>query len=287
MKTQRLKKLKKQIIFVLTAILFIMTFTITALADMVFIEAESGKIDGLSTVDDSGAFGGKAIQSTEAAETVEYNFNIADAGTYLIWARVKHENNEDNSYFYSLDGSTYNGVDLWIFDYYENSEYELTADTKYLRPEYNDDNAILNKWYWIPLTYRDAEGDPVTRHNPQYFEISAGSHTLLMETREVGALIDKLIITNDLDYAPHTIDGDPEAIYLAEIAAAEAAAAEAAAVDENAMGGGDDNVHVEPAPVVTAPVAVAPQTSDNVSIFVIILMLSAAVLFARRRAVSK
>ena len=270
---------KKKFGFVCLTLILIMTLSLTVFADMLFIEAESGKIDGLSVVNNTGAFSGKAIQSTEAEQTVEYTFNIDKAGKYLIWARVYCTFAEDNSYFYSLDGDTYNGSDLWIFDYYEDSDYEIKPDQKYIRPEYNDP-ALYSTWYWIPMSYRDTGGDPVTRHNVRIFDMTAGSHKLLLQTREIGAMIDKFIITDDLDYDPSKITGDPEAVYLAAIAAEAAAkaAAEAAAAAPVV-------VEAVPAPA-PAPVAAVstsatpPATSDTAFTYILIFMLSSVVFSA-------
>ena len=283
MKIKRSKKFTSFAYICITLILII-SLSLTALADLLFVEAESGKVDGISIIDDGAAFGGKVIQTTDVEQTSEYTFNLEKAGTYIIWARVFHEHNEDNSYFYSVDGDTYNGADLWIFDYYEESEYEVIPGGKYLRPEYNNAAAVNSTWYWIPLTYRDADADPVTRHNIKLFDLTAGAHTLLLQAREVGAKIDKIIITDDLDYAPHTIDGDPEAVYLAELAAIEAAAAaEAEALAAATVTAEAVEVPVQAA--VEAPAPVVPQTGDNAFVYVLAFALlgSISVIILRRR----
>ena len=283
MKIKRSKKFTSFAYICITLILII-SLSLTALADLLFIEAESGKVDGISIIDDGAAFGSKAIQTTELGQTIEYTFNLEKSGKYIVWARVFHEHNEDNSYFYSLDEDTYDGENLWIFDYYEESEYEVIPGGKYLRPEYNNAAAVNSTWYWIPLTYRDANADPVTRHNIKLFDLTEGAHTLLLQAREVGAKIDKIIITDDLDYAPHTIDGDPEAIYLAELAAIEAAAvAEAEALAAATVTAEAVEVPVQAA--VEAPAPVVPQTGDNAFVYVLAFALLGAlgVISLRRR----
>jgi hypothetical protein len=282
-KTRRLfmKFYGKKIMCAFLIAILMLSLSLTVSADTLFIEAESGAIkNGMLVVDANGAYSGKVIQSTErdVDESVEYTFNIENAGKYIIWARVYATHAEDNSYFFSVNGDMYNGHSLYTFDYYEDSDYEVNLDNpdnaKFIRPEYQD--PLYDVWYWIPLSFRDVDEDPQTRHNVKFFDLPAGTNKLYVETREAGALIDKFIITDDLNYEPHKIDGDPETIYLAEKAAAEAAAAPAP----------------EPAPAAEAatpaPVAVptpAPQTSDNIlfSILIFAAVCAAAIFVLKRR----
>ena len=255
--------------------------SLNVFADMLFIEAESGKADGIATVNNSGAYNGKAIQSKETEQTIEYKFNIEKAGKYIIWARVYATASSDNSYLYSFNGSK-NGSDLWIFDFYEENDNPTPGSSDpYFDPKVQGPE-LYSTWYWIRMNYRDVSTDPAGWYNTQIFDMSTGTQTLLLQTREVGAMIDKFIITDDLNYNPNKIDGDPEVPYLAELAAAAAAAAaaEAAAAAPSAA------VEEVQVPVAVAAPAPVPNTSDNGSVYVLMLLsalLTAGVLILRRR----
>jgi len=306
MKIQRFsfKNLKKQIIFMFTAILFIMAFTVTALAaEFIFIEAESGVFDASDPMlkgSGGGALNGTYIYGEEnSLEKIKYEFEIKEGGDYRLWFRMQGQDDGSNSLFVMIDGAGFqqdNGYDTgeyYTFDMWEPSEGYTYSDTNpYLPTLENHKNPdwIYNpNWQWMPFAYRDQiTFDEPMRHILVTPNFTAGKHTIDIMTREPNCYLDKIIITNDLTYDPRGIAGDPEAVYLA----AQAAAAESAAAAEAAASAPADEAPA-PAPVAeVAPapapvVAVAPVTSDNIAIFAVILMLSATAFFMRRRAVSK
>ena len=249
----------------------------------VFIEAESGKNSGMQIADDAGAFNGKCIVSQDAEDTIEYTINIDNPGQYVIWARVYAEAASDNSYLYSFNGDTFNGTDMWIFDFYEMNE-QPTPNDRFFDPKLQGDELYFT-WYWLRMNYRDPSVDPAAWWNMQFFNMKAGANTLLLKTREIGAKIDKFIVTDDLDYDPKTISGDPEVPYLAKLAeeAAAAAAAEEAAREAEAAA----NQPAAPAeqPVEEKP-ATAPPTGDaGLVIFAALAAAAAFVVLKRKIAV--
>jgi len=232
-----------------------------------------------------GAFNDKYIYGEENSyEIINYEFEIKEAGDYYLWFRLMGQGDDFNSFFVMIDGGGFNQNDgygdgeYYTFDMWEPSEGYDYSDSNPFLPSLDDHKNpdwIYNpNWHWIPLSYRDATVDPPVRHNLVKQNFTAGKHTMEIMTREPECYLDKIIITNNLSYDPRAISGDPESIYLAELAAAEAAAAaeaEAAAPEPTAA-----------APVVTAP---APQTGDNTVIYFLafVLVASAALTLLRRR----
>ncbi|MCL1792263.1 MAG: hypothetical protein FWG34_00175 [Oscillospiraceae bacterium] len=281
MKTRRFKK--QALCTCMTAML-ILALSLPALAGFVFIEAESGKTDNFPIISNADAFSGKAIEAQTDADTIEYTFTVENAGKYIIWARVMGIDSTMNSFLYSLDGEM-NGADYWIFDLPEAVDLSNTDDA-YYESKFSTDE-LYEKWYWMPINYRDVSDDPAVWHNTKIFDMAAGEHTLVVKARELSSKIDKFIITDDLSYYPNAIAGDPEIPYLealaAEKAAAEAAEAEAAAAAQAAQ---QEEAAAAAATEPPPPAAAAPQTSDGivfpVLIFIASLVLSAGLSFFRK-----
>ena len=292
----KFKQFKKRAIFVLITFILILTFSLTALADMIFIEAESGKQSSARMIigNGLGAFNDAYIYGeTNSDEIISYEFEIKEAGDYYLWFRLMGQDDAHDSFFVMIDGAGFNqseGFDKGeynTFDMWEESEgYEYSASNPFLPSleNHKDTNWLYNpNWHWIPLSYRDATVDPPIRHNLITQNFTAGKHTMEIMTREPECYLDKIIITNDLKYDPRGIAGDPEVAWLAanqpvvaeEPAPAGTAADEPAAVAEPAA-------VVEPAPP-APPVAVAPKTSDNILVYLSILLLAAGAITVRRR----
>ena len=293
---------KKPIFYVLMTIILILSLSATVLADLIFIEADSGKLDATDPMkigSGGGAFNGKYIYGeTNSEEKISYEFEIKEAGDYYLWFRLQGQADDANSFFVMVDGAGFNQADgfgkdeYYTFDMWEPSEgYEYSDANPFLPTleNHKDPDWIYNPhWHWIPLAYRDQTVDPPVRHNLIKQNFTAGKHTLDIMTREPECYLDKIIITNDLSYDPRGISGDPEAVYLAEIAAAEAAAA--AVVEEVAAPEPEAPVAVveaAPAPVAVAPPPVsAAQTSDSMLIFVLILAVSSSLFVISRKKLS-
>jgi len=117
----------------------------------------------------------------------------------------------------------------YTFDFWEvpNDVYAPNFDNPFAisAADLDNEDLIYNRWYWMPLSYRDATGDPQVRFNPLTFDLAAGKHILEITTREPGARMDKIIITSNLTYNPDKIEGDPELVFVPGFATVEAAAA--------------------------------------------------------------
>jgi lysophospholipase L1-like esterase len=134
------------------------------------LEAESGQITGNIAVGaSSDASGGKYIYGTPGAPqdgSVEYIFNILEAGTYYIWGRCFALSDTRDSFFIEVDGSP--SLMRW--------DLEQTYYT----------------WLW----------QKVNEDNVQDFYFNVGQHTLKVVKRDEGVQLDKFLITNDPSYEP-------------------------------------------------------------------------------------
>jgi len=135
------------------------------------IEAEDGVMNSpMERAADNSASSGMYVWTRNGGGyggSAQYNFDVSNAGKYIIWGRVLTPNGKDDSFFVSVDGGS---ESLW----------ETTMSTK---------------WTWDKVSHRDG-ADPVT------YNLSAGKHTLLIKQREDGAKLDEFIITDDLNFRP-------------------------------------------------------------------------------------
>lgn len=260
----------KKFKFALILVLIFSLSVISVYADTLFIEAENGTNSTFTIGNDADAYGGKYISSAELEKEITYKFTIEEAGKYIIWARVYATNDTDNSMFFTMDGQGLEGQENYIFDYYEPSEYEI-AENRYTPDNFREPEAYYGYWYWLPLSYRNVNVDPNTRFNLVEFNLNTGEHTLVINPREAGARMDKLIVTNDMSYDPTKISIDPEEQWDLDNMVVEEAPAEET-----------------PAPVEeTTPTPSAPQTSDNNMISIVLLafatVFTASIIVRKRK----
>jgi hypothetical protein len=98
----------------------------------------------------------------------EFIFEAPQAGNYVIWGRILASNGNNNSFFVSMDDGNFA---LWSTVY-------------------------SKKWAWDQVSNRNDGLDPVVYH------LETGEHILTIKQREDGTKIDKILITNDLEYMP-------------------------------------------------------------------------------------
>jgi len=99
----------------------------------------------------------------------EYAFDISVVDDYVIWGRVISNDGYSDSFFASMD----DGEDaLW--------------DTSM---------GGVETWVWDRVSDRGF-ADPVV------FHLEAGVHTLMVKQRDDGTKIDRILITNDMEYVP-------------------------------------------------------------------------------------
>jgi hypothetical protein len=118
----------------------------------------------------------KSFVSSSQANKGEavFTFTAPVTGQYVVWARIFGPDYHSDSFFVSLDGA---GEDA--FDAAENA---------------------WGQWHWIRVNGRDNR--EVAKLDPRLFILSKGEHTLTFRGREPGCKLEKIIITNDMKYAP-------------------------------------------------------------------------------------
>jgi hypothetical protein len=146
----------------------------------IWLEAEEGIINPPMEADgDNGASAGEyiwipdtlgnALDSTRDSGYAEYDFEVLEAGDFVVWGRVIANSSQDDSFFVSMDGGAYA---LW--DTLRGGE---------------------ETWVWGQVSDRRT-ADPVL------FTLDAGIHTLVIKQREDGTKLDSILITNDRAYDP-------------------------------------------------------------------------------------
>jgi len=113
----------------------------------------------------------------------QYKFSVAKTGTYYIWCRVLAASPNSDSFFVGIDGS---------------------------KPEIFDFTQDLwsAQWQWRPITLRNAE-IPDTPESlrliPRKLDLDAGEHAVTFQGREVGAKINRLVVTDQAAFKPEQL----------------------------------------------------------------------------------
>jgi hypothetical protein len=146
--------------------------------DGLYLEAESGELSGGFTVEtDTAASGGQYLQAPlgvtvpddmEGAAHARYTFSVPEDGDYLIWGRIYSPDIYTNRFHFQVDGGTRY---LWRI-------------------------TVGNIWYW------DDFHDNADYNEPLHFQLSAGTHELLLSNVAGGARLDRLYITANGDEPP-------------------------------------------------------------------------------------
>jgi hypothetical protein len=103
--------------------------------------------------------------------TVSFEFSVAEAGNYIIWARHLSPDNGHDSFFVSVDG------------------VESLYSTAY--------GTWSNDFQWTRV---NAPGVGV--EDPRVLNLAAGTHTVVFRGREANCALDRIIICNDLEFSP-------------------------------------------------------------------------------------
>jgi poly(beta-D-mannuronate) lyase len=154
-------------------------------ADYLFIEAENGAPSSpLQILSDTNASNDLYIQvaagnnsqaAPPASGIATFNFSASGAGTYKVWGRVIAPTNGDDSFWVRMDSGA------WV----------------------NWNNIpVGGAWHWDDV-HNGAAGNVLVTYN-----LAAGSHTLQFAYREDGTRLDRLLVTNDLQFVPTGL-GEP------------------------------------------------------------------------------
>jgi hypothetical protein len=141
------------------------------------LEAESADsiVSPLEVANDTNASGGKYLYAPNGtgnfyypgAIRAVYEVNISQSGKYILWGRVKVLDKKDNSFFVQ-------------FNYGLKHYWEVAPG---------------NHWHWDQVN-NNAGLDPVI------FNLIEGMNTINVILREDGTKLDKMLLTNDLNYVP-------------------------------------------------------------------------------------
>jgi hypothetical protein len=247
--------MKKQGIFIIVFVILISLMTPTVLAAEIFISPSDYGFVGLEEME--GSFSYKVMRFTgeQGANKYDMTFTVPEDGDYRMWARVYHEIPDDNSIFY------YDGGTEFIFD-----AYQPWGDSMFDKDEVFSDELYYNNFYWIIVGERDA--DAIPWNIDHIFKLKAGTNTFTVANREEGFVIDMFILTNDPNYDPRQIDGDPKPPEEAVVPVA-----------EEAVSAAEPEIVNLPAEIIPVAQVTAPQTSDaNFILLNIILAVSATAL---------
>ena len=142
-----------------------------------YLEAEHADSIGnpLEVTNDENASNGKYIYSPNGTGNhykpgsimAAYKINIEQAGEYILWGLVNAADKKDNSFFVQIDDELDN---VWEID-------------------------TGSKWHWDQVNNRN-------KTDLAIFILNKGEHTIKIKLREDGTKLDKILLTNDLDFVP-------------------------------------------------------------------------------------
>lgn len=144
-----------------------------------YLEAESAALSGgFVVVDDRAASAGQLLaapsnvpaesDATPGAARARYKFELARAGDYVIWGRIRARDALHNRFWFSLDGAPFVKWRISVGDI----------------------------WYWDDLH------DNTDYGNALHFALEAGAHELVLADAVAGVELDRLYITDEGDKPP-------------------------------------------------------------------------------------
>jgi hypothetical protein len=141
------------------------------------LEAEAGTLFlGMEKDNNSEASNHSVVQSeVQDQGRVMFALNILVPGTYVIWARVKAENEDQDSFYVSADGGAEDIFDVGLGNY-------------------------SSSFQWSRVNGRNG-GAPGTL-DPRTFNFTAGLHILNFRGREPKTVLDVIMVTDNLSYVP-------------------------------------------------------------------------------------
>lgn len=132
------------------------------------LEAEAGALTGsMVQKSDPNASGGAYVISNKTNHgSVQFTFDVQQAGDYTVLARVLAPTYTQDSFFVSVDGKPED-----VFDAAEGT--------------------WSPNWQWTAVNGRAGTGTPLTE-SPRVFTLSAGQHTITFRAREAGTGLDQI-----------------------------------------------------------------------------------------------
>ncbi|MCD6205766.1 MAG: PKD domain-containing protein [Candidatus Marinimicrobia bacterium] len=155
-----------------------------------WIEAEAGDIhEPMMIHDTEAASGGQYIEVRGGNNNIQnapsdghtvYRFSLKEAGTYKIWGRVKIDMSDEDAFWVKIDDED------WV---------------KWKGIE------VGCKWHW------DEVHDNLKNNQVVTYDLDAGTHTLVFTYGMDQTRLDKLLITNDLEFVPTEIGPRAAAVF--------------------------------------------------------------------------
>jgi hypothetical protein len=144
----------------------------------IYLEAESGELTGFTIGNDPTASGGQFIAppTSGGSDTqpgparARYSIELPQAGRYVFWGRIHSPDALHNRFWVQVDGSTWY---LWRI---------TTGEI----------------WYWNRVH------DNVNYYMPIVYDLSAGTHELLVANAIDGVQLDRWYVTSAGDAPPQT-----------------------------------------------------------------------------------
>lgn len=122
------------------------------------------------------AAGNNSTAGVPSTGHVSYTFSAPEAGAYRVWGRVIMPTTDDDSFWTRMDGAA-----TWM--------------------SWNNNTPFTTAWTWVVIH------DSLNGETNQLWPLTAGSHTFELAYREDGAKLDKLLITDDLNFVPTGLGG--------------------------------------------------------------------------------
>jgi len=151
------------------------------------IEAEDGQIDGMSAAD------GVVYASINYQGSVSFTFDIAQAGDYVLEARVLAPTGGSNSFYVGFDASV-QGDDYYAWD-----------------------TDISDSYVWEMVSLRGNGNHTDPQIDPMVWQLSQGTNTLYFFGREKDTRLDKIILrkyVNTCGPADTSADGEIDIMEL-------------------------------------------------------------------------
>ncbi len=163
------------------------TAHVTAVVEEVMqvsLEAEEGKVVfPMSVAKDEDASGGRFVTTLVREHgQVVFSFDLKVPATVVVWCRVlAPDGMHDSFYVHANDGEK---------DVFDILEKKWTGS-----------------WEWVPLCGRGGTGEPETEV-PRLLRLPAGANTITFRGRERNTFLDRIILTDDLQWRPEGANWD-------------------------------------------------------------------------------
>jgi hypothetical protein len=146
------------------------------------LEAEVGQLRGtMITVSDLDACGQTALSASDTTNSLSISLTVPTGSDYVLWMRVRAPASSDRAVWVAVDAS---GV-------FQDPEdlFDIHSD-------------VTGSYGWRRVTRRGSGTTSAPGEDPRLLSLGAGPHTLEVRLRESDLLLDRLALSDHLDYVP-------------------------------------------------------------------------------------